>query len=166
MARPEENVAAYAALMSQLQAQVLSTRENAHAMVRNAGQAREYRLSTPQWEATEWAARRLLDDLRAITPPTVPEDPERGQATLEEVMEPEHHPDRLMCQAETRQDCNVDDHWEGRPQPGDKPVDEVSPTAVGPRYPHTQGPGCWCRPDVSQRDGQTFVRHSAWRVGP
>lgn len=91
-ATPRDRALAWHTLLARMEGMVLATRENAKASASLARELREECGYTPkttetEWEATAWAANRLLADLKAMTPPAVPEDPALGQGTLDDLLE-------------------------------------------------------------------------------
>lgn len=79
-ATPKDQRDAWLKLVSHLEAQLLSTRENAKAVVK---MERVFHLpSSPGYQATAWAAQRLLDAIQGLPVPEVPVDHTEGQASI------------------------------------------------------------------------------------
>lgn len=116
---PEERRDAWLKLVSQMEAKLLATREHAKAMV---GLCRPGR--APDWEATAWAAQRLLEELKGLEPPVVPVDHERGQGDLLTLVSstPGENPgddvERYTCHATGPVPVTRDCGWEGCPLRG------------------------------------------------
>lgn len=91
---PEQKREAWVSLMESLQRSLITTRENAKAMVvmtdlsvftvpevraRAEGRLKE-------WDATQWAAQRILRALLKLDPPVVPVDDALGQGDILEAL--------------------------------------------------------------------------------
>jgi hypothetical protein len=93
---PAARRSAWVQLMAQVEGNLVATREHARtmaAMSRDLEPAVLERLNVSaaeEWDATAWAADRLLRDLSMILPPEVPLDHTLGQATFLDLEQEEH----------------------------------------------------------------------------
>lgn len=85
---PEQKRDAWVSLMSGLEVTLTTTLSHAQASEKMAqaiqddtGHSRPG-FTPPDWDATAWAAKKLLEQLRAVPAPVVPEDPALGQAVI------------------------------------------------------------------------------------
>lgn len=123
-ATPEQRREAWLALVGQMERQLLATRENAKASEKMAqaliadGCAWPSMTTPEDWEATAWAAGRLLEGLKGLPVPEVPRDDETGQGDLLTLV-----PSTLW---------EALDHHQAS-TPGEKPGDDGS----------ALGPVCW-----------------------
>lgn len=80
-ATPRDNRDAWLKLVSHLERNLLSTKENAKAVI---SWNREHPGSddVPRYQATAWAAQRLLDAIQGLPVPEVPVDHAEGQASI------------------------------------------------------------------------------------
>lgn len=87
---PEQRRDAWLKLVAMLEGRILSTREHARSVLDiSKKHADTYQMPAPalaHWEATFWAADRLLAQVRELAAPVVPEDPAKGQATILEAL--------------------------------------------------------------------------------
>lgn len=87
-ATPEQRRDAWLGLVSALEAKLVMTRENAKAQRRLCEDVGEVSVlaMVPEWDATAWAAGRLLESLKDLAPPVVPRDDETGQGDLVQLL--------------------------------------------------------------------------------
>lgn len=109
-ATPTQLRDAWLSLEAGLELTLTTTREHARA---SASMARTIRADTgyagghppEEWDATAWAAQKLLDALKALPTPVLPAEPDPGQADILEEL--------------------------GSSTPGDKPGENVFPLKKG-----------------------------------
>jgi len=88
---PEQRREAWVCLTVDLQRSLVSTREHARTAMRmSQAILDDCGLSpghTPEdWEATAWAAQKLLESVMGLEPPAIPEDPALGQLTIQDAL--------------------------------------------------------------------------------
>lgn len=102
---PEQRRDAWLGLVSDLEARLVMTKENARASrswaeraAAGATTARPAALAKMvEYDATAWAAQRLLDSLKTLEPPAIPVDNEKGQASLLDPRCPHGTPKGWTC---------------------------------------------------------------------
>lgn len=118
-ATPKDQRDAWLRLVTHLEAQLLSTRENAKTSLRIAVEGITFAPEDPaEWQATVWAAQRLLDAIQGLPVPEVPVDHTEGQASILDV---------LACTCPN--DCDCDGYGPMAQDPpstsGDEPVEHA-----------------------------------------